>query len=59
MATQVANAHFERHPVAADPAWKETESLLKLNEEKYHIYYQVIERVLLHVSRKSANMISG
>ncbi|KAJ5654860.1 hypothetical protein N7490_001863 [Penicillium lividum] len=48
MAAQVANAHFERHAIAADPAWKEVDSLLKLSDEKYHVYFKAIERVLLH-----------
>lgn len=60
MAAQVANASFQLHPVTADPAWKQVDSLLKLNDEKYHIYFKQIEQtVLLHVSRETINMMYG
>lgn len=50
MTAQVSNIQFERHAVGGDPAWEETQSLLRVSDEKYHVYFKAIERVLLHVS---------
>ena len=49
MPIQVSSNDYEGHPVVSDLAWKEVDFLLKLNNDKHHVYFKSIGRVLLHV----------